>query len=650
MRKWKPGLLGKAALALAVAALLPMSLAAYRLIQVNREALSSQVLSLHAVAARTAADRVAAFLTSRMALATTAANHPGLYLDPQSEEARLFLTDLLSAPNGMETLAIAVVDQGGDELIRAQRRDVGMQANRLFWTHPGNAPVLARDQGNLWLVAAAALPERDASLRMIFNANQVLDMLRPEEVGRSANLALGGSERDVLLGSVHTTAEAPPELLAHALSGKISGAGQYRTPSGGKVLGAYAPVPGAAWYVMSWQPLVVAEAVASAMRRRSFEAVGLAVVLTGILATLAFYSVVRPLRQLAARQNELAGAEPGRGDEIDQLKSSFEALGRSLREREALDEIFLGRYQVLRRVGQGAMGAVFEAWDPKLQRTVALKTIRFDQYVDAERKQALVDRLLREAITAGRVGHANVVGVYDLESSDDVAFVAMEYVDGSSLDEYLTGDRRLTPQEAAALGVEIARGLAAAHARNVIHRDIKPANVLLSSDHAVKVADFGLSEFVTNLAGQKDAIFGTPGYIPPETLGGLGFSAAGDIFALGVLMFRCLTGRMPFPGDTNMQVMVATISKNPTPPKELVPDMPDALNDLVVDMLSRQKEKRPTATEAAEILDRIRQGLTWRYAAPHVEDQEETAHETEIRSQLLETVRFSDSLGDRSPS
>jgi len=638
--KWKLGLTGKAALALALAALLPLALAAFRLIQVNRRAFTEQVLSLHAVAAAATADRVAAFLAARRSLTVTAANHPGLYLDPQSEAARLFLTDLLSAPHGMETMAIVLVNQDDEELIRAQRRDSGRQANRLFWTYRQTEPVLVQDDGQLWLVVSAATPRNVGWLRMIFNADELLAALRPEETGRNAHLALGGVAEDALFGTAHDAGQAPPDLLAHAASGKISGAGQYATRSGDKALGAYAPVAGAGWFVMSWQPIAVAEAISVVMRRRSFEAVALAVILTAVLAAMAFYTVARPLRAMVLAQGELTGFKPGAGDEIDQLKASFEALGRSLREREALDQISLGRYQIVRRLGQGAMGTVFEAWDPKLQRSIALKTIRFDQYVASEEKSKLVNRLLHEAITAGRVNHANVVSVFDLESSDEVAFVAMELMDGASLEDYLKGGRMLSPAETAAIGLEIARGLAAAHAREVIHRDIKPANVLLGRDNSVKVADFGLSEFVSNLAGQRDAIFGTPGYIPPETLGGAGFSASGDMFALGVLLYRCVTGAQPFAGGNNMQTMVATISKNPEPPIKLRPEMPEGMNDLILRMLSRKKEVRPSAAEAVAELETYAKDVRWVFhEAPGTSKENED--DMALPSQFLDTVRVS---------
>jgi HAMP domain-containing protein len=438
-------------------------------------------------------------------------------------------------------------------------------------------------------------------------------------------------------------ASLPRPLIETALSGRLSGAGRFPDGHGGEILAAYAPVAESGWVVLSRQPAVVAEAVAGRLRRRAAFAVGAALALIGLLSAAAYGSVIRPLRELVAAQRDLAKAAPApSGDEISDLRRTFDVLRRSLVDRSALADVFLGRYQVLEVLGTGGMGTVFRGWDPKLQRPVALKTVRLAGTVPAEKRGEMIATLLREAVTVARFSHPNVVTVYDLEDSPEGAFVAMELVEGSSLERLLWQRDRLGPERVIPLGAAMARGLAAAHVRGVVHRDVKPANVLLGKDGSIKVADFGISGLVAAAAEEKDTFFGTPGYVPPECLQGQGYGPAGDLFALGVLLYECLTGVRPFGGLDVSDAVHATLFGVVHPPGKRVAGVPPELESLIVFLLERDPRKRPSSAAAvAETLESLAaaNGYRWRpdLGAPPAKPSQEV-RETVV-AQWIRTTR-----------
>lgn len=277
-------------------------------------------------------------------------------------------------------------------------------------------------------------------------------------------------------------------------------------------------------------------------------------------------------------------------------------LERSLREGRVIGPLFLGRYQALELIGEGGSGFVFRGWDPWLKRPMALKTLRFEPHEDGT--GGTVADLLREAVTVARFSHPNIVTVYDAASDAQVAFIAMEYVDGPSLAHYLQRFGKLPAEQVLPIGLQIARGLAAAHSHQIVHHDVKPGNILLGPDGSIKVSDFGVARFLTAFGGEDELhIFGTPGYMPPEILLGQPYTPAGDLFGLGVLLFQCLTGEMPFAGDQVKQVLLRTISSYTPSPRDLEPGVPVDLDQLVRDLLRKDPADRPQS--AAEVVQRL---------------------------------------------
>jgi serine/threonine protein kinase len=266
----------------------------------------------------------------------------------------------------------------------------------------------------------------------------------------------------------------------------------------------------------------------------------------------------------------------------------------------------LGGYRVLKELGRGGMGAVFQAEDPKLKRLVALKVMLPRLAADASARR----RFLREAQAMAAVHHDHVVTIYQVDEDNGVPFLAMEFLHGTPLDKWLKDGRKPNLAQILRMGREIAEGLAAAHARGLIHRDIKPGNIWLDSDHKdrVKILDFGLARVGTDDVHltRSGAIVGTPAYMSPEQGAGQKVDARTDLFSLGCILYRFCTGAMPFAGDTTMALLTALAVADPKPVRELNPDIPAPLADLVMRLLAKKPADRPaSAQEVAEQIESI---------------------------------------------
>ena len=197
----------------------------------------------------------------------------------------------------------------------------------------------------------------------------------------------------------------------------------------------------------------------------------------------------------------------------------------------------LGKYEIRRELGRGAMGVVYEAFDPLIKRRVALKTIRPDQLA-SERPDDVVARFRREAQAAGRLSHPNIVSIYECDEDHGTWFIAMEYVDGRELKEAFANDERFRPADIERIMSQMLAALDYSHRQGVVHRDIKPANIFLLADGTVKVADFGIAHIEASNLTQVGTVVGTPNYMSPEQIMGLPVDGRSDIFSTGVRRFR----------------------------------------------------------------------------------------------------------------
>jgi len=224
----------------------------------------------------------------------------------------------------------------------------------------------------------------------------------------------------------------------------------------------------------------------------------------------------------------------------------------------------LGEYEIREVIGKGAMGVVYKGFDPHIRRTVALKTIRKD-LVDDDQEASLLARFRNEAQAAGKLSHPGIVGVYEWGEAGDVAFLAMEYVEGNSLREYFVRGTRFESGDAVSVMVQLLEALQHAHEQGVWHRDIKPANIIIMKNGKLKIADFGIARIESSTLTQVGAVMGTPGYMSPEQYSGRTVDWRADLFSAGVVMYQLLTGERPFSGSAET-IAYKVCHEQPRPP------------------------------------------------------------------------------------
>jgi len=250
----------------------------------------------------------------------------------------------------------------------------------------------------------------------------------------------------------------------------------------------------------------------------------------------------------------------------------------------------LGKYEIRRELGRGAMGVVYEAFDPMIKRRVALKTIRPDQLA-TERPDDVVARFRREAQAAGRLSHPNIVSIYDCDEDNGTWFIAMEFVDGRELKEAFANDERFRPAEIERIMAQILAALEYSHRHGVVHRDIKPANIFLLADGTVKVADFGIAHIESSNLTQVGTVVGTPNYMSPEQIMGLPVDGRSDIFSTGVILYQFLTGERPFAGSSTT-TMQKVLKEEPLPPSTLNVQLPPSIDAVVRKALAKRADER----------------------------------------------------------
>jgi serine/threonine-protein kinase len=245
----------------------------------------------------------------------------------------------------------------------------------------------------------------------------------------------------------------------------------------------------------------------------------------------------------------------------------------------------------VRELGRGAMGVVYLATDPTIGRSVAIKTIRLGEVTNAEERARLRERLFREARSAGVLSHPGIVTIYDMEAQDDVAYIAMEYVNGPTLDQLISGQPLPADRMFSILG-QAAVALDYAHQKGIVHRDIKPANIMVTEDGLSKITDFGIAKISTNdQFTMTGAIVGTPHYMAPEQVQGLAVDGRADQFSLAVITFEMLTGEKPFTGEQLTTVVYKIVAEEPV----LAHRLNSTLNQQITNVLRRALAKKPDA-------------------------------------------------------
>jgi len=300
-----------------------------------------------------------------------------------------------------------------------------------------------------------------------------------------------------------------------------------------------------------------------------------------------FDSKFRDIKQRSSRAQSLeetvvlggaGGASPG---------------GTLILEGGGVEKPMLGRYEVERELGKGAMGAVYLGKDPKISRTVAIKTMALSQEFEDDELVEVKQRFFREAETAGRLTHPNIVTIYDAGEEHDLAYIAMEFLKGSDLSQYIKSASLLPIKQVLSLIQRSADAIDYDHQYNVVHRDIKPANIMWDPEtDSLKITDFGIARITDSSKTKTGMVLGTPSYMSPEQLAGKKVTGQSDIFSLGVMLFQMVTGQLPFTGDSMATLMYKIANEKHPAPESINPKVPRCVTIIINRAMEKDVEKR----------------------------------------------------------
>jgi len=266
--------------------------------------------------------------------------------------------------------------------------------------------------------------------------------------------------------------------------------------------------------------------------------------------------------------------------------------------------LFAGRYEVKEILGSGGMGIVYRAFDRELQEPVAIKTLRPEVMGGGS---SALERFKQEIRLARRIAHRNVVRTYDLGEVNGMYYLTMEYVEGTSLKQLIDSRGRLPVAVALTVGKQLCRALEVAHAEGVIHRDIKPQNIVVDPTGFLKVTDFGIARLANPPQGQglteAGVSIGTPDYMSPEQLSGAELDPRSDLYAAGVVLFECVTGRVPYVADTPWALVAKHLEEDPPSPRALNADVPETFAAVILRAMAKEPGQR--FASAAEMHDAL---------------------------------------------
>ena len=270
---------------------------------------------------------------------------------------------------------------------------------------------------------------------------------------------------------------------------------------------------------------------------------------------------------------------------------------------DMIGKLIMNRYELLEKIGEGGMGIVYKAKCHSLNRLVAVKILKSELTEDED----FVARFKREATSAARMSHPNIVNVHDVGRSNNINFIVMEYINGKTLKQVIKDSGRLSLKKTIDIAIKISRALECAHKNNIIHRDIKPDNILITEDNMVKVADFGIAKVAdSRTVTNSSKVMGTVHYFSPEQAKGSFVDARTDIYSLGIVMYEMVTGRVPYDAESSISIAMMHIQQPVIPPIEIIEDIPKNINGVILKAMEKEPINRyQTAKEMEEILNEI---------------------------------------------
>jgi serine/threonine protein kinase len=266
----------------------------------------------------------------------------------------------------------------------------------------------------------------------------------------------------------------------------------------------------------------------------------------------------------------------------------------------------IGKYEVIELLGKGAMGIVYKALDPDIDREVAIKTIRFDLISDDDEKNELMLRFIREARAAGKLVHPNIITIHDVGKEKDMTYIVMQYIEGPSLQNWIASKKKLSASDIVNLMLQLCDALNFAHQSGIVHRDIKPANILLDNSGKPHICDFGVAHVEMSTITQTGATIGTPSYMSPEQVMGKKIDKRSDIFSLGAILYELLTGKRPFEGESITTVIYKIVNEEAVPLTQVRKELPPEFEEIINKALAKDPDSRyGSCAEFADALRRI---------------------------------------------
>jgi serine/threonine-protein kinase len=477
------------------------------------------------------------------------------------------------------------------------------------------------------LVAAYALDDSLAqAIKQATNSEVVFFALTNDTIPRPVPVGgtLPAEEVGPVLASALRVDSLGSDTVATRMTAQLGGehliglAGPIRS-AGGDVFGGF----------LALRSREAELAAFAALRRTMLFAIALGVVLALGAAAIAARQIAGPVRRLALATRKVQDGdysvdiEVRSRDEIGILSQAFKSLVEDLKEKAALVEYmmqasggaattpiarpslavasdvlrpgstFANRYEVKEILGAGGMGIVYRAFDRELQEPVAIKTLRPEALAGGD---VALERFKQEIRLARRIAHRNVVRTYDLGEVGGTYYLTMEYVEGTSLKQLISSRGKLPVPVTLTIGKQLCRALEVAHAEGVIHRDIKPQNMVVEPNGFLKVMDFGIARLANPPKGkgltEAGMSIGTPDYMSPEQLSGLELDARADLYAAGVVLFECVTGRVPFEAETTWALVAKHLEEEPPDPRTLNDEVPEALAAVILKAMAKQSADR----------------------------------------------------------
>jgi serine/threonine-protein kinase len=538
-------------------------------------------------------------------------------------------------------------------------------ANALSGEQTSGAFVDDRDTAapRLYMAVATPLASRGAAPQGVLVAAYALDDSLAQAIKQSTNsevvffaLTSDSVPRPVVVGGTLPAAEVGPALASalrvDSLGSDTVGTRMTAQLGGEHLIGLAGPIRSAGGDIfggfLALRSREAELAAFAALRRTMLFAIALGVLLALGSAFVVARQIAGPVRRLALATRRVQDGdysvdiEVRSRDEIGILSQAFKSLVGDLKEKAALVEymvsasgaaatqpiasiptaireaagggdqlrpggVFAGRYEVKEILGAGGMGVVYRAFDRELQEPVAIKTLRPEAMAGGN---VALERFKQEIRLARRIAHRNVVRTYDLGEVGGTYYLTMEYVEGTSLKQLISSRGKLPVPVTLTIGKQLCRALEVAHTEGVIHRDVKPQNMVVEPNGFLKVMDFGIARLVNPPQGkgltEAGMSIGTPDYMSPEQLSGLELDARADLYAAGVVLFECVTGRVPFEADTTWALVAKHLEQPPPDPRSLNTEVPDLLAGVILKAMAKQSADRfQSAAEMHDALARL---------------------------------------------